>query len=234
MFFKPNLPDEKFQNWCKEAISFLSTKLDEGSIDKIPDIVLPNDEFYPFLISSDTYHEDMMNATKKYMGMHEWPCNLIVQEDSAFDTFANQGLEFRSSNPAGYIESDGKEIKITINERTARNSFALIATMAHELSHYLLFSIEGHDQWGHEVEEYLTDLCAIYHGFGIFLFKSAFIETNEGGIFGMSSTSRQGYMNKVEILYTMAQIMKLKNLDPMLFKNFMGSESKTIKKIISL
>ena len=54
----------------------------------------------------------------------------------------------------------------------------LIATLAHELAHYLLATARDSPPCEKEEREFLTDLAAVYLGFGVFL--SYFLRIKNG------------------------------------------------------
>jgi hypothetical protein len=87
---------------------------------------------------------------------------------------------------------------------------SLVATFAHELSHYLLACAKNDPPGGPEAEEHATDIGAVFMGFGIFLCNAAF--QFEGFSEGLSEgwrVSRQGYLNESELSYALAIFMCL-------------------------
>lgn len=83
--------------------------------------------------------------------------------------------------------------------------------MAHELSHYLLATIQGTPPCGWEEHEPLTDLTAIHEGFGIFMCNSAFQfeQMQDSHSQGWSSRSL-GYLTESELAFCLG-IYILKN-----------------------
>ena len=93
---------------------------------------------------------------------------------------------------------------------------ALIAVFAHELAHYLLDEgtptpppIEDDET------EFLTDLTAVYLGFGVFLANSVFSfqQFNDGAASGWRS-SRLGYLPERDLVFATAIYLAVREEDP--------------------
>jgi hypothetical protein len=102
--------------------------------------------------------------------------------------------------------------EITYAAKLLQNPQSFIATMAHELAHHLLDTGAAEpppiDQ---DEDEHLTDLTAVYLGFGVFLANSAFnMQTEANGW----SYSRQGYLPEQDLVFALAIFLKVKQLDP--------------------
>lgn len=108
---------------------------------------------------------------------------------------------------AGYYSFDGDESEIQIEIGQLQNPASLVATMAHELSHYVLIGLYDYGHDDDQENEYLTDLLAIAYGFGIFQGNTAFQRSawQSGGGSGWS-IGKQGYLPKQVTAYAMAVI----------------------------
>jgi hypothetical protein len=90
---------------------------------------------------------------------------------------------------------------------------ALVATLAHELGHHLLHrgSQERMLVETSTDEERLTDLAAIFMGFGVFLSNSAFHMKREGDYW---TYRYHGYLSESEVIFATALFITVKRLDP--------------------
>lgn len=96
----------------------------------------------------------------------------------------------------------------------------LVATLAHEVAHYLLSSTERPVPGGEDCHELLTDLAAVFLGFGIFLGNGARysrhtqgeLGTQYGGWFVAGS---QGYLSERALMTALAISETLAGRDPM-------------------
>lgn len=102
---------------------------------------------------------------------------------------------------AGTYEQDEEAVIISIERDQLKNTSSLIATISHELSHLILLGEARLE----ENDEYLTDLCAIAYGFGIFIGNTRhnFSSFATSGGYGWQSSS-QGYLPEQVIAYAMA------------------------------
>lgn len=113
---------------------------------------------------------------------------------------------------AGYFMSSGYTFNISIEVNQLKDINSLIATMAHEISHYLIMEEKGY-HFDEQKNEYLTDMSVIVYGFGIFMGNSKFKfkQWSSGDGYGGWSMSKQGYLPQEVIAYTMAEIQRRKN-----------------------
>lgn len=137
-------------------------------------------EFFPFRITSDpSFATAVFESIKVLMGVAEWPCRLVPEDDgSAEYTEVMQrsgvlGATTGACSPLGTF-SVPDEVVITYNLALLKRPEALIATLAHELCHYLLSFVETPPAEGWGQLEPLTDLAAVHEGFGLFLANTAF------------------------------------------------------------
>ncbi|MGK6353478.1 hypothetical protein [Parapedobacter sp. DT-150] len=101
-----------------------------------------------------------------------------------------------------YQSEDGKQT-IELNSQQLPDFTSLVATIAHEVAHIKLLTLGDPE----EDEEHLTDLTAIYFGFGIFIGNSAFKfnQWQDGSHQGWSF-KRSGYLPEQVIAYAMAAL----------------------------
>jgi len=110
--------------------------------------------------------------------------------------------------------------EIVASRQQIGNEAALVATLAHEVAHYLLSSTERPVPGGEDCHELLTDLAAVFFGFGIFLGNAARFShhtqgelgTQYGGWFVAGS---QGYLCERALMTALAISETLAGRDPM-------------------
>ena len=177
-------------------------------------LVLPTREFFPSKVENagEAARETFL-AVKKYAGMEEWACILEAQEDD-IDTKLTPNLTVQNvpHNPLGTFQAkENEEIVITYNPSIAANPTQLVATLAHELSHYLTATSPTEPPGGWENWEFATDITATFLGFGIFMSNSAFsfrqfTEVDSQGW----AFNRSGYLSEAEHIYSLAIFLLLK------------------------
>ena len=181
-------------------------------------LVLPTKEFFPG--SADTSEEMaelIFGHVKNHAGMNEWPCKLEAQEPDPerrmAATLAVQGGEY---SPLGTFSADKEnEITITYNPAIVGNSTQLIATLAHELAHYLTGTCQEEPPGGWDNWEFATDIAAVFMGFGIFQANSAFNFSQYTDVDSQGwASSRSGYLSEAEFSFSLAVFIKLKEIEP--------------------
>ena len=142
-------------------------------------LVLPNDDFFP--VPTDLPTSDLATTlfqkVKEHARLDGWPVSLLGQEDPIPPRAIMPGvpMQTRAAGEAGTISlgPDG-HATITYSPDSLRDPMRFVATMSHELSHYLMSTAEEPFA-GSDVEmEMATDVCATFIGYGIFLANAVF------------------------------------------------------------
>src|SRR5262249_13236410 len=101
---------------------------------------------------------------------------------------------------------DHSDTLITYSPMQLGNLASLVATFAHELSHFYLATVPFDPPKGPVAEEYATDLCAVSMGFGVFL-----ANTNKSYYQG-AVVGKQGYLGEVALSYALAIFTELRGV----------------------
>ncbi|PSJ37620.1 hypothetical protein [Allosphingosinicella deserti] len=186
-------------------------------------LVLPSPAFFP--ASSRQGHgriADLFEHVRAAAGMEDWPCEL---QAGRRDRPAQIGpaLLLRHEDapaPCGTFQITGEDgipkVVITYNPELANDTTAMIATLAHELAHYLMSTAATDPPGGWDLHELHTDLAATWMGFGIFLANSArnFAQFQSDGLQGWSSRT-QGYLSEQALVTGLAIVERLYGRDPL-------------------
>lgn len=110
--------------------------------------------------------------------------------------------------------------EIVASRQQIGNEAALVATLAHEVAHYLLSSTERPVPGGEDCHELLTDLAAVFFGFGIFLGNAARFSHHTQGELGTQYggwfvAGWQGYLCERALMTALAISETLAGRDPM-------------------
>jgi len=214
------------------------------------ELVRPTDEYFPIGkgLSGHALAEALFAQVRSLARMDQWPCQLVAQETGP-DPMVGEGqlLQGLETLPGGTFQVDRQEsesggadhtVIITYDPNLLSDPMSLVATFAHELSHYLLAAAPSLPPGDEELLEHATDLTAVYLGFGIFMANSSFRFAQFGDAFSMGwSTRRQGYMTERELVFALAIFASLhdlpadlvtEHLKPDLAKLF-GRATRTVK-----
>ena len=186
------------------------------------ELVLPTDAYFPIEsgLSGHALAEAIFAQVKTHARMDQWPCRLEPQEpDPNLVVGEAQILQGYEPSPAGTFsvrgdaEDIGDAVTITYNPKLLSDPMSLVATFAHELSHFLLASAPGLPPGEEELLEFATDLTAVHLGFGIFMANSSFQFQQHGDAISMGwSTNRQGYMTERQLVFALAIFAHLQDI----------------------
>lgn len=114
------------------------------------------------------------------------------------------------------------EVRYTIDQLS--DEPGLVATLAHEAAHFLLALRRNPIPGGDKIEELLTDLTAVWMGFGTFLGNNARYghHTNEAGGTWYVSGSR-GYLSERSLMTALALSEILAGRDPLDAETYLKS-----------
>lgn len=212
---KPKLPitsDDK--NWVDESFLLLQEILGKEHFNGLITIT-PTKNFYNWTFKGNEEDaEFILERTKEIMMINDATIKLKYFSDQPIEmsdgtilsTPADINGNWKSASGI-YKELENEKI-IYIEKSQLKNTISLIATMAHELSHYILLGENRIE----ENDEYLTDLTAIAYGFGIFLGNSRFQHSKyQNTNFSGWEMSSQGYLPEQIIGYAMAWLSYNRN-----------------------
>jgi hypothetical protein len=175
--------------------------------------VLPTDNFFPQKgLRFPALQEAMFAQIKIHAGMHRWPCRIAIQEaDPTPFVSAQVFVKNMPQSPAGTFRRSETDVVITYNPALLSNPIAFVATLAHELAHFVVSEIPEPPPGGSENLEFATDMAAVFLGFGVFLLNSAFTYSQTTRYW---SARRQGYLSEAQLLSALAIFTQLLQCDP--------------------
>ena len=203
-------PDE--YEWLLACFAWLMREF--GGIERVraTPLVLPVISFFP--ASKLEGHEralELFGQVKALCGMTEWPCDLVPGAPERETRLARgQLLRHETQPPLGTFGRVDGRYYITYNPSVLARPHNLVATFAHELSHYLLHSVERLPPGGSALEEHATDLGAVFMGFGTFLANSAKNYHQTTTYWQMQS---QGYLSENALVTGLAIFVLLSGAD---------------------
>lgn len=122
-------------------------------------------------------------------------------------------------NPGLYIGYKNNDCQIHLTKKAGYGTHEMIAMLAHECTHHFLFclNIDFPEEMDNEI---LTDIIAVYLGFGKYLYKgykpivweSDKRYSNNGYTYNIN-TSTLGYISYDDITYLIKKVNKLRKID---------------------
>ena len=169
-------------------------------------LVQPSSQFFPqHGMTGPELAEALFLQVKEYAGMSDWPCKLEAQDEDPNPVVApTLVVQDAPSAPAGTFSAMAEGVVITYNPGSISDPMSLIATFAHELSHYLTGSFSEEPPGGWENWEYAVDVTSVFLGFGIFAANSV-VTFSQYAAFDSQGwrTSRSGYLSEAEVIHAL-------------------------------
>ncbi|KRT54255.1 hypothetical protein [endosymbiont of Ridgeia piscesae] len=209
--------DEPSAEWLFDAYAWALRNFDARVFHQESILVVPSNEHFPGRENSlHGMAELIFEQVKVYAGMAHWPCRLLDQQ-------ACMTLETPSLRLAGAIRgsrgiplkavAEDQKLIVLYQPNQVSNPEALIASFAHTLAHYLGTTAEepppgGPEQWPH-----LTELLAVFMGFGLMFANSVYaFKGSSCGSCGGGAPGRSAFLSEEETTYALAIFAVLKEI----------------------
>ena len=206
--------DPEVEQWHLDVWATLIERFGAGLAVADTPLALPTRNFFP--PTEATGHaraEHVFSCVQAIMGMPaaEWPCALVQQPQRTGGQRVADFVHIGGGEAPGgtfRVEADGAVI-ITYAPDLLDDPMGLVATLAHELAHYLL-AAEA-DLVEDETHELMTDLTVAYVGLGVFGANTAFSFEQHGDAFGQGWRSRSsGYLSPRSWAFALAVFGELR------------------------
>ncbi len=217
-FTRRPLLDEETASWHLENFEWLVSSYASSQSLSAATLVLPKPNY--FQTDGKKGHalaEHLFAQVKAYCQIEEWPTELRPQSGTPQPGRGLFEVQQNRSVLGTYQGHPANHIRITYAPHLLKNPQSLIATFAHEIGHAIIDRAPKPPVCAHDEVEFLTDLAAIYMGFGVFLANTAFQFTqwrdDALGTQGWQS-SRTGYLPETDLVFATAIFIRVKQLDP--------------------
>lgn len=190
-FFAPVIPvDSMGKVWVEGRLRWLLDEFgDEPFLARPP--AMPTTADFPELRGGSTL-QALYERICERVGIDPARVPLrVAQEKKRLGLVNGSGHEMGGEAAHYAIDEDGEHILMQSSELA--DPISLIGTLAHELSHARLLG-EGRVHGGELDHELLTDLCATFHGFGLFLANQPRAWLSDCGTWPDSKLVRPAYM----------------------------------------
>lgn len=193
-------------NWLIDEFRLADTRL-----------VLPTAAYFSANGNRDhNFALHIFDQVKAYCGMSDWPVDLVVDNNPlAHRGEISHATVAPQKHAIGMFMLAENRIQISYVPSLLNRPDHLIATLAHELAHFLLATARSRPPCEGDEMEFLTDLTAVYLGFGVFLANARFTsQTVSSGTMQGWRMARSGYLPESDLIFALALFIDAKAIDP--------------------
>lgn len=206
-WFRPTCPcDPSAKRWVEDSLRWLTRQFGYHILLERP-IILPTAEYFPDPWDGSTKAaRKLFRRVCTYMDVDEGAVELKFINDPTPNALhrldPSRGFAAATWAPA---EDSWKKSTIRLEKGGLDSPMNLVGYLSHELSHQRLL---GEGRWSADRydNELLTDLTAVFHGFGVFLANNPRKSTGELGRWPGTSLYRPEYLSEPMFGYAMAHI----------------------------
>jgi len=212
---RPILDEESVQ-WLFELYEWALRNFDADIFFNQTVLVVPSNRYFPGQADNiDDMAHLIFNKVREYAALKHWPCHLTTQQSCAVQPprIAVQGAlrDMKGLEPGNVAEEDS--LLILYDPRQVRNPEAIIASFAHTLAHYLGSMAQDMPPGGEENWPQVTEVLAVFMGFGLMFANSAFVYRNVTcGSCQPTTVNRSAYLSQYDITYALAIFCVLKEI----------------------
>lgn len=216
-FKQKTLLDPEEIDWLVENFSWLVECWAQGQALTNATLVLPQPGF--FETGNKVGHAlavSILDQIKTYAQISDWPTELVKGEPLPSASRSMFEVQHPAS-PLGTFQTmtDGP-VRICYASNLMQDPQGLVATLAHEIAHYVLAGAPAVPVCEPDQHEFLTDLTAVYLGFGVFLANNAFdfsqFRDDGSGTQGWQA-QRRGYLSENQLVTALALFLMVRKQD---------------------
>lgn len=209
LFSRNSLPiskDEQF--WIDDSLIWLMNEFSTDPLFKQPILTPACSPYVDRLNSSSDFGEALLKLVCDRMGVDNADITLVpIEEDESHFDYAGAGFQSSSGASGVFQFVNEHHFRISYDTKLLRTPDLLLAVLAHEVGHVILLR-DGKMSGKEEDHELMTDLVALYHGFGIFSANTMLLEEHNNT--GWNS-KRTGYLSMPMYSYALAVLTWLKD-----------------------
>lgn len=217
-FKRRRLLDTDTENWHLDNFEWLVSCYAEQKCLAHARLVLPKPGF--FQNDGEKGHalaERIFQQVKEYGQVADWETRLVPRDATPQSGHTLFDVQHGRSALGTYEMDERNTVTISYAKDLVEHPLRLIATLAHEIGHDLIARAPKRIICADDELEFLTDLAAIYMGFGVFLANTAFeFQQWRDDAIGTQgwNMKRQGYLPEPDLVFGLAIFLRSKAIDP--------------------
>jgi hypothetical protein len=212
---KPVLDAESTQ-WMLDVYAWSLHNFDAEIFYQHTVLVEPSNRFFPGRENSELGMANLIfDRVKHYAAVSHWPTSVVDHASCSIPDSEQIVIGGPLRLPDGSMDqsiSQEKRLLIPYNPQQINNPEGLIATFAHTLAHYLGQMAKEPPPGGTEYWPHVTELLAIYLGFGLMFANSAYTFRGGCGSCYNANANRDAYLTEQQSVYALAIFGALKDI----------------------
>lgn len=237
LFQRRPLLDDTYAGWMFDVYAWALRNFDATMFRDETLLVTPTNRHFPGKASSPEEMARLIyDRVVTYAGMTHWPLRLLPPNSCVLEPVADIRIASGArGSRAVATDTSSASLAISYDPDHLNNPEVMIAGFAHSLAHYLGISASEPPPGGAENWPHVTELLAVFLGFGLMLANTALI-LPRGGCGGGPVVRRQAYVSQHDITYALAIFSTLKNLQkgqvmPHLKKSLHGHFKQALREV---
>ncbi|MBC8210118.1 MAG: hypothetical protein H8E21_03555 [Gammaproteobacteria bacterium] len=218
LFENKPLLEESSSQWLFDAFGWALDNFDAEIFYRDTVLVLPNNQFFPGRVDSEQAMALLMlNQVKRYACISHWPTQVYDYRSCAVEPESVPQIEIsgslRDANASELpLVAHQPVLQIPYNPQQISNPEGMIATFAHTLAHHLGQMARQPPPGGPEFWPHVTEVLAIYLGFGLMFANSAYTFKGSCASCYNPNANRDAYLSELQSVYGLAIFAVLKEL----------------------
>lgn len=207
------LLDETYAGWMLDVYAWALRNFDPIMFRDETILVTPTNRHFPGKANSaEGMAKLIFEQVVAYAGMAHWPLKLLPPDSCVLEP-ADEVRVIAGGRGARAVVSGQAPASLTVSydPNYLNDPQAMIAVFAHTLAHHLGRSAGEPPPGGEENWPHVTELLAVFLGFGL-MFANTALVLPRGGCCGGPVVRRQAYVSQHDITYALAVFAALKGL----------------------
>lgn len=216
LFGNKALLDDVSTQWLFDAFAWSLDSFDADLFYNNTLLVLPTNQFFPGRVH--TVHgmaSLIFDQVKSYAGISHWPTRIADHNNCSLLNAPQVEIKGALRGPDGVVDesvTDDRRLLILYNPQQINNPEGMIASFAHALAHHMGQMAKVPPPGGVEYWPHVTEVLAVYLGFGLMFANSAFTFRGGCGSCYNPNANRNAYLSEQEATYALAIFAVLKDI----------------------
>ncbi len=203
--------DEDSVIWLFDVFEWSLQQFDTDTFFSKSRLILPNNQFFPGRETSlEGMAQMIFNQVQDYTNLKKWKFQIIPH--TIFEPLSTEITTELISDFVNEKINSIHALPVPYDPQMIANPEALIGSYAHSIAQYLVLSSRQEPPGGVQNLTMITEVIAVYMGFGIILANTGFTHRGGCGSCSASLSTRQSALSQFDITYALSIFANLKKI----------------------